>query len=171
MRWLFFAGGGAAVLVVIVVLIGYALPIAHTATRRVHLGAAPAVVYGLLADVDRYPTWRPGVRRLRRLPDRDGRAAWVEESRNGTIPFVFDRAEPTSHLVARIDARNLAFGGTWTYAIDPAAGGSDLTITENGEVYNPFFRFMSRFVFGYYGTLDEFVGNLQAKLGDRLHQE
>ena len=36
-----------------------------------------------------------------------------------------------------------------------------LTITEDGEVYNPFFRFMSRFVFGQTATLDEFVRNLE----------
>jgi hypothetical protein len=37
-----------------------------------------------------------------------------------------------SLLVARIDGSDLAFGGTWTYQIAPAAGRSDLTITENG---------------------------------------
>ena len=47
--------------------------------------------------------------------------------------------------------------------IAPAPGGSAVTITEDGEVYNPIFRFMSRFVFGYYATLDEFVGTLEAR--------
>ena len=66
-------------------------------------------------------------------------------------------------LVARIAGPSLPFGGTWTYRIAPAAGGSAVTITEDGEVYNPVFRFMSRFVFGHYATLDEFVKNLEAK--------
>ena len=43
------------------------------------------------------------------------------------------------------------------------AGGSDLTITEDGEVYNVIFRFMSRFVFGHHATMDAFLKNLQAR--------
>jgi len=38
-----------------------------------------------------------------------------------------------------------------------------VAITEDGEVYNPFFRFMSRFVFGHAATLDEFVKNLDTR--------
>ena len=29
-----------------------------------------------------------------------------------------------------------------------------MTITEHGEIYNPFFRVMARFVFGYEGTIE-----------------
>jgi hypothetical protein len=79
------------------------------------------------------------------------------------IPMVFERMERPSLLVARIDSKDLAFGGTWTYRIAPAPGGSDLTITEDGEVYNVIFRFMSKFVFGQHATLDTYLKNLQAK--------
>ena len=34
-------------------------------------------------------------------------------------------------------------------------------------VYNPSFRFMSRFVFGHAATLDEFVKHLEARAGTR----
>ena len=75
----------------------------------------------------------------------------------------FERMERPSLLVARIADPKLPFGGTWTYRIAPAAGGSDLTITEDGEVYNVFFRFMSRFVFGHHATMDGFIKHLQAR--------
>ena len=77
----------------------------------------------------------------------------------------FERMDPPSLLVGRIDSTELAFGGTWTYRIVPAQGGSDLTITEDGEVYNVIFRFMARFVFGYHATMDTFIRGLQAKTG------
>jgi hypothetical protein len=72
-----------------------------------------------------------------------------------------ERDEPPSLVVTRIVGETLPFGGTWTYRIVPAPGGSDLTITEDGEVYNPIFRFMSRFVFGHFATIDAFLAGLK----------
>ena len=42
-----------------------------------------------------------------------------------------------------------------------------LQITEDGQVHNPIFRFMSRFVFGYTATIDGFLKDLHAKFGDK----
>lgn len=41
-----------------------------------------------------------------------------------------------------------------------------LTITENGEVHNPLFRFVSRFIMGYAATIDACLKALRAKLGE-----
>ena len=49
---------------------------------------------------------------------------------------------------------------------DAAADGSTLTITEDGEVRNLFFRFMSRFIFGHTGTLEAFLKSLGKKVGE-----
>lgn len=81
------------------------------------------------------------------------------------IPLAFERMERPSLLVTRITDTTLPFGGTWTYRIGPVADGSELTIVENGEVYNPIFRFMARFVFGHTATIDMFLGDLRAKAG------
>ncbi len=169
MRLIIWLAAGIGLIAVLVVAIGYSLPKAHTATRTARVAAPPEAVYARLADVDRYPSWRPGVKTLTRQPDHDGRPAWTEEVSGMKIPLYFERMEPPSLLVARIAGPSLPFGGTWTYRIAPAAGGSEVTITEDGEVYNPVFRFMSRFVFGYYATLDEFVRNLEkAKRSDAV---
>jgi len=40
-----------------------------------------------------------------------------------------------------------------------------LTITENGEVYNPLFRFMARYIFGYEGTIENHMAALKKHLG------
>jgi len=163
MRWLVWIVAAIAIAAVVITIVGYSLPKAHTATRRTNLPLAPDAVYALLADVDRYPSWRPGVKALQRHADRDGRPAWTEEASGMKIPLYFETMEPPRLLVARIADPSLPFGGTWTYSIAPAPSGSDVTITENGEVYNPFFRFMSRFVFGHTATLDEFVNNLESR--------
>jgi ribosome-associated toxin RatA of RatAB toxin-antitoxin module len=163
MRWIVWIVAAIGVLALIVVVVGYSLPKRHTATRVTKVPQPPETVYALLADVDRYPTWRPAVKALERQPDRDGRPAWTETVSGMKIPLYFEIMERPTRLVARIAGPSLPFGGTWTYRIAPAPGGSEVTITEDGEVYNPVFRFMSRFVFGYYATLDEFVRNLEAR--------
>jgi hypothetical protein len=106
------------------------------------------------------------VKSVTRLPDREGRLVWIEEGSSGRITLAVQRADPPRVLVVRIADRDLPFGGTWTYEIaaDPA-GGSVLTITEDGEIYNPLFRFMARFVFGYDSTLASYLESLGGRLG------
>jgi carbon monoxide dehydrogenase subunit G len=163
-------GGGVALLVAVVAIVGYSLPVRHVATRVARVAQPPEAVYAVLSDVDRYPQWRPGVKRVQRHPDREGGAAWTEEVSGMEVPLYFERMERPSLLVARIAAGALPFGGTWTYRITPTASGSEVTITEDGEVYNPFFRFMSRFVFGHEAALNEFVEDLEAR-GSRRETE
>ena len=163
MRWIIWIVAAIAIAAVIVVIVGYSLPKGHTATRTTTLPLPPAAVYALLADVDRYPSWRPDVKSLQRHADRDGRPAWTEEASGMKIPLYFEKMEPPHLLVARIADPSLPFGGTWTYRVAPAASGSEVTITEDGEVSNPFFRFMSRFVFGHTATLDAFVKHLESR--------
>ena len=75
-------------------------------------------------------------------------------------------------MVTRIVDKELPFGGSWTWEISPAAeGGSRVSITENGEIYNPFFRFMARYVFGYTGTMETYLRNLGKKLGQDVTPE
>ncbi len=73
-------------------------------------------------------------------------------------------SEPPRRLVTRITDKTLPFGGAWTFTLQPVDGGTKLTITENGEVYNPLFRVMSRFVFGHTATIDRYLGDLQKHL-------
>ncbi len=166
MRFVLWIVIALAAIVGIVALVGSRLPKGHTATRTTRLKAPPDAVYSLLSDVDNYRSWRPDVKKLDRLPDREGRPAWLEEMSTGKIPLYFERMEPPSLLVARIADPSLPFGGRWTYRIAPASGGSELSITEEGEVYNPLFRFMARFVFGYTATMDTFIKHVQARLGE-----
>jgi uncharacterized protein YndB with AHSA1/START domain len=167
MRWVLWIGAAIAVIAILVVVIGYSLPKAHSVSRSATIAMPPDAVYALLSDVDRYGSWRPTVKSLQRHADRDGRPAWTEEASGMKIPLYFERMERPSLLVSRIADPSLPFGGTWTYRIEPAAGGSTVTITEDGEVYNPFFRFMSRFVFGHTATLDEFLKHLETRAATR----
>jgi hypothetical protein len=43
-------------------------------------------------------------------------------------------------------------------------GGSTLTITENGEIYNPIFRCISHYVMGYTATMDRYLDALRTRI-------
>ena len=66
----------------------------------------------------------------------------------------------------QIADKKLPFGGTWTYEVSPEAGGARLRITEDGEIRNALFRFLSRFVFGYNATMDTYLRDLGRKFGE-----
>jgi hypothetical protein len=50
--------------------------------------------------------------------------------------------------------------------VSPETNGSRLNITERGEIYNPVFRFVSRFILGYTGTLDTYLKDVARKFGE-----
>jgi len=164
MKWLMIVGGVVVAVVVVVVVIGALLPRDHVATVRARIAATPDAVWQAITDVANQPSWRRDVKRVELLPSIDGKTAWREHSGNGAIAMVIDRAEAPTHLVTRIADDKLPFGGTWDYVIAPeGSGASVVTITEHGSVYNPLFRFMSRFVFGHTATMDAYLRSLGNK--------
>ena len=167
MKWVWIAAGAIALLVVVVLVVGWLMPVKHRASRQAAFQASPEAVWELITKVEAFPSWRGDVKAVEHLPDRDGRTVWAEEGSNGRITFAVERAEPPRLLVTRIADRDLPFGGTWTYEIAPAATGSTLTITEDGEIYNPLFRVLSRFVFGYESTIAAYLAAADKRLAGR----
>lgn len=150
-------------LVALMAGVGASLPVKHTATRSASFKAPPQQVWEIISGP---PTWRPDVIRYEELPARDGHRVWIEYGKaDSKMTYEVVESDPPRKLVTRIADPHLPFGGTWTYEIAPAGGGgSTLTITENGEVYNPIFRFVSRYVMGYTATMDRYLNALQTKL-------
>jgi uncharacterized protein YndB with AHSA1/START domain len=85
------------------------------------------------------------------------------------MALVIETEEPPRRLVTRIDSPpDGPFGGTWTYDITPVDSGTKFTVTERGWIGNPLFRFMSRFIFGYYGTQENYVRALGKRFGEEV---
>ena len=146
----------------LMVAVGYALPVAHVASQTATFPRAPQRVFDALVDVESYPKWRSDVKRVEVVSQ--GPPKRWRESGSDDITFETVEVEPPTRLVVRIADENLPFGGAWTYELVPEGGGTRLTITERGEVYNPVFRFMSRFVFGHTATIEKFLGDLKKHL-------
>lgn len=165
MRYVLYAAAALAVIVLAVVVTGYALPAKHRATGEARFSATPDVLFALLTDRGDFPRWRSDVQRVEPLPPANGHERYREIGKNGTITYSVEEVVPGRRLVTRIDDRSLPFGGTWTYELVPdGPSATTLRITEDGEVYNPVFRFMSRFVFGHTATIDAFLSDAGKKL-------
>lgn len=156
--------------VALVALIGAGLPRGHVTTVETRLPIAPQKLWLILTDVEGFAAWRPDVKRIERLPDIDGRPVWTEHASSGRIRFAMDRMEAPRTLVVRIADPDLPFGGTWTYEILADGNGSSLRITERGEVYNPIFRFIARFVIGHEQTIRSYLDALERRVaGEPSH--
>ena len=149
----------------VVVVIGLMLPVKHEATVWATIPAVPDAVWATLTDPVSYPKWRGDVTAVEMLPADSGHVAWREQGRNGAISYVIERAEPPRRLVTRITDKSLPFGGAWEYEVIPDGTGSRVRITEHGEVYNPVFRFVSRFIMGYTVTASAYLKALGARFG------
>jgi uncharacterized protein YndB with AHSA1/START domain len=140
---------------------GWMLPVAHTASRSATFAATPQEVYDVIADVEAYPQWWTDIERVEILPSPDGRVRFRQHSNGEPIAMEVVDAAPPGRFVTRIADPDQPFGGTWTFEITPENTATRLTITERGEVYDPLFRFMSRFVFGHTGTIDRFLSSMR----------
>jgi uncharacterized protein YndB with AHSA1/START domain len=157
MRYLLIAAAILGALVLLILIIGWSLPVRHTATSEVTINTTAGPLYNLITDIEHYPEWRSSVDRTERLADSAGKTRFREYGSNGTILFEVESAQPNQRVVTRIADRSLPFGGNWTYELIPRGDSTTLRITENGEVYNPVFRFVSRFVMGHARTIDTYL--------------
>ena len=160
--------GAVVLLMIVVVAVGYSLPVKHTARRSATIGAADTTVWAAITDAGAFPSWRTKVESVEMLPAVEGRRAWREKGSDGAVTYEVIRAEPPRRLVTRIADRDLPFGGEWEYELAPDGDGTRVTITERGEVYNPVFRFVSRFVMGHTATIDDYLRSLGRKFGQEL---
>lgn len=154
-------------IILLVVVIGALLPEKHTATAEASFRQSPSAVWQAITDYTKFPEWRGTVSRVQPLAPVNGNPSWIEfDSHNSAIPYEIIESTPPQRLVTRIADPKLPFGGTWTFEITPIGAGSTLRITENGQVHNVIFRFMSRFVFGHRSTIDTYLRALGKKFGE-----
>ena len=163
MKWILIVGLILLAIVAVVVVIGLLLPQSHVATRRASIPSTCETVFAAITDVEQFSTWRRDVTKVERLPDRDGRPVWVEDGSSGRMTLAVEHEDRPTLLVIRIADPDLPFGGTWTYNLQPGPESCEVTITEKGEIYNPIFRFMARFVFGYEATMASYLEALGSK--------
>jgi hypothetical protein len=160
-----------AILFLVIFATGMALPKSHTAMVRVRIRQPPQRVYDAIVDVANAKSWRSGLESVQITSAQGAPLEWKETASYGTLSFAMDLANPPHRVATRITDTSQGFGGGWTYEIANDASGSVVTITENGEVNNPLFRFMSKYVFGQYKSLDTYAKDLGRHFGETVQPE
>jgi hypothetical protein len=168
MRW---------VVIIVVVLLafilaifaaGAVLPRKHVASVATSINQPPQVVWQVITAHANDPQWRPDLKTIQRLPNRNGHPVWLEIYKNDMKLELEDvEADAPNKLVREVRDTGNMFSGRWVIEITPAGpASSTIRITEYGEVPNPFFRFMSRFVFGHTKSMEQYLTNLHKRFGE-----
>ena len=157
---------GIALIAGVIALIGSQLPKGHTASRSILLKQSPEKVYAVVRDFASAPSWRSDVKRIEVQPQSSGPLHFREEGSNGTVNYELAEDVPNQRMVTRILDTDLGYSGKWTYVFAAENGGTRVTITEDGEVSNVLFRFMSRYIFGQTATLDAYLTSLAKRFGE-----
>jgi hypothetical protein len=129
---------GLVAIVGAVAAIGATLPREHTASRVARFSRPPQDVWNGITDA----------------------------TAKSPVPVDVLESRAPHLLVTRVRETEQMFGGTWTIAIAPTGDGSTVTITEDGWVANPIFRFISRYVIGHHATMDSLLKQTAKQLDD-----
>ena len=138
MKWVLFGGAGLAALIGLMAVLGSMLPRNHKASRTLRVKRPPQDVW----------------------------AAVTAATGASSAPVDVLESNPPYRQVTRVKETETMFGGTWTIAIAPEPQGSALTITEDGWVGNPIFRFMAKNVFGHHATIDGILKQVAKTLNE-----
>jgi hypothetical protein len=113
--------------------------------------------------------WRAEKVHAESYTDADGHKWWRETTKEGgAMLYEVQEEQPPTLLRRRIALKDLPYGGSWTYALRRVGDSTEVRITEAGEIYNPVFRFMSRFVLGYTRSIDNYLRALGAAVNERV---
>ena len=140
MKWIMIATAALIALIVLATVVGAMLPRNHVASRTIRLHRTPDQVW----------------------------AAYTQATAASSVPVDVIENDPPRRMVTRVKETEKMFGGTWTCVVTPVSDGATITITEDGWVANPFFRFVSRFIIGHHATMDGVLKQMAATLNEEV---
>jgi len=165
--------GVLVVSVAVVYMIGLLMPVKHHASVSRQFPVEKNILWQILTDYRRHANWRRDIVACDKVSEADTiNEVWQESDSHGNVIRYESRDVVKEQTLKRvIISKHLAFGGSWTFDLAqhqtyPQAL-STLTITENGEVYNPMFRFIGKYVFGFDTSMRRFLEDLDIELQRR----
>ncbi len=151
-----------------ITVIGAFLPREHRSVRQAEFHQDQQAIWSTLADFTLLPSWMPGISRAVPVDQPGENPAWTLATDDGEMTIELVQADMPRRLVTRIVDAGGPFGGTWTYDLTPVEGATRVTITEDGWISNPMYRFLARYVFGTTRSLDAALRGLGDYLGETV---
>jgi polyketide cyclase/dehydrase/lipid transport protein len=148
--------------------IGTSLPIEHHATCSTAVDAPAKALFDQVSDDATSVRWRPDIASAVLVTGNGPTAVWRETDAHGNALTYRTTAYVEGHTLTRtIDyVPGMAFAGKWTFEFValPVIGTeptyrTQLTITEDGMIYNPFFRFLARYLVGYAQSMQSYLAD------------
>ena len=158
-------------MVAVVAIVGSQLSVSHVATRSVLLRRSTSEVYSVVRAFDKAPTWRTNVTSVELLGETNEHLRYREHGSDGDVTYELVEDVPDQKIVTRIVDQDLGYSGSWTTVFKQEGNGTRVTITENGEVSNVMFRFLSRYVFGQTSSIDNYLTSLAKHFGETVEPE
>ena len=161
--------GGALIAGVAVYAIGSVLPVEHIAAVRGELPATREQVWEAITDWPGQVAWRQDLAAVVVRSAEGDEAVWVEvDARGDSLTLATVEVDRPRRLVTRIADSDQPFGGTWTFELDDDGPGTYVRIVEQGEVYNPVFRFVAAVFIGHTATIETYLTELRRHLAESL---
>jgi uncharacterized protein YndB with AHSA1/START domain len=166
--WVGIGIGSVAGVLALVALVGCVLPRYHVVARALVCPQPAEEVWKVITDFAATPTWHPEVKKVEQVADTAGRAVWRETDKRGyALLLETIEAQPPCRLVRALVDEDGPFTGQWLFELVPEATGCRLTLTERGQVPNPFFRFMYRLFMRPALYIEMYLQALAVRLGRR----
>ena len=168
--WIFLAIAVVVAFVLVPQLGGMLLSEHHIISSRMLLSESPESVWRAISDLAATPDWYPNVVSEERLTDREGHQVWRERYHNGEARILetVESCPPYRLVRAAIesDARE-----SLEFDLQPTATGTELRITESGDIPNPFMRFVSKYLMGHFRAMNNYETALALRFDEPAHIE
>jgi hypothetical protein len=166
--WIAIIGGSLIAVLLLIAILGCFYPRSYTAARALPSQRPPEEVWSVVNDLAATPDWHPEFKKVERLPNKNGHEIWHVTDNRG-YPMQLETAEAVApqRLVRKIADESGPFSGEWVFDIEPIGEGSKVTLTERGQIPNPFFRVMFWTFMTPTFYLEMYLQALAKKLGDQ----
>ncbi len=154
------------ILALMAVVTSLALPQDYSVTRSIVISQPPERVWPVVRDIPPQSSWRPELRSIERLPDRNGHETWRLINRDSqSMVMEVVESVPPRRLVCVYEGRPGIGLITWTIDISSVANDSRVTLLQRSTFYSHTYRLLARFAYG--STFaDDFLRSLARKFGD-----
>jgi uncharacterized protein YndB with AHSA1/START domain len=166
--WFLLAGGIIIAAFALIALYGLTISKAHQITRSIVLKQSPETLWRTITDFANVPSWNASVAKIEKLPDQNGHDVWRESYKNGyDLTLETTETIAPARLVRSIADVGGPFTGRWEFVLTPVEEGCRVSITEYGEVANPYFRVMAKWFMRPEAHMELYLMALATKFGEK----
>ncbi|MFY7787523.1 MAG: hypothetical protein ACOVQA_06580 [Thermoflexibacteraceae bacterium] len=149
-------------LIAVVFVVGLLLPKERIFVKAATLKSSPQKIFQLVTEVQHQATWRSDIQTIQIIDEN----TWTEVPKKGT-PITFRTKQKIDNQLFEIEIiapKN--FTGTWIGTFEGTPQGTKIVFKEVITIENPFFRVLSSIFVDLDKTMEIYIADLKAKLGE-----